>query len=69
MESFPPLPSGLGAGQRTLAAIVFTDVVGFSARMQVDEQAILALLERDFAAMKKLCLQHSGLVLKNTGVL
>lgn len=67
MESFPPLPSGLGAGQRTLAAIVFTDVVGFSARMQVDEQSVMALLERDFAAMKKLCLQHSGSVLKNTG--
>ena len=67
MESFPPLPSGLGPGQRALAAIVFTDVVGFSARMQVDEETVLALLERDFAAMKKLCLQHSGAVLKSTG--
>ena len=67
MESFPPLPTSLGPGQRTLAAIVFTDVVSFSARMQVSEEPVLALLERDFAVMKKLCLQHSGLVLKNTG--
>ena len=67
MESFPPLPSGLGPGQRALAAIVFTDVVGFSTRMQVDEEKVLVLLERDFAAMKKLCQQHSGAVLKNTG--
>jgi class 3 adenylate cyclase len=67
MESFPPLPNGLGPGQRALAAIVFTDVVGFSARMQVDEEAVLALLDRDFAVMRKLCLQHSGTVLKSTG--
>ena len=67
MESFPPIPSGLIPGQRALAAIVFTDIVGFSARMQVDEEAVLALLERDFLVMKKLCLQHSGSVLKSTG--
>lgn len=67
MESFPPLPIGLGPGQRALAAIMFTDVVGFSARMQVNEESVLALLERDFTAMKKLCQQHSGAVLKNTG--
>jgi len=67
MESFPPLPSGLGPGQRALAAIVFTDVVGFSARMQMEEETVLALLERDFAVMKKLCHQHSGSVLKSTG--
>ena len=65
MESFPPYP--IGPGQRALAAIVFTDVVSFSARMQVNEETTLALLQRDFTAMKKLCLQHSGSVLKSTG--
>jgi class 3 adenylate cyclase len=50
-----------------LAAIVFTDVVGFSARMEDDETATLALLERDFAMMRKLCEKHEGSVLKTTG--
>jgi class 3 adenylate cyclase len=50
-----------------LAAIVFTDVVGFSARMQEDETATLALLERDFAMMRTLCAKHEGSVLKTTG--
>lgn len=67
MESLPPLPTDPGHGQRTLAAIVFTDVVAFSARMQVDEELVLSLLERDFTVMRKLCQQHSGTVLKTTG--
>lgn len=65
MESFPPYP--IGPGQRTLAAIVFTDVVSFSARMQADEEKTLAMLERDFAAMRKICTRYSGSVLKTTG--
>ncbi|HET7535838.1 MAG TPA: adenylate/guanylate cyclase domain-containing protein [Candidatus Didemnitutus sp.] len=54
-------------GQRTLTAIVFTDVVGFSARMQDDEERTLRLLERDFADMRELSQQHQGSVLKTTG--
>jgi len=65
METTPPLP--VGPGQRMLAAIVFTDVVSFSARMQEDETATLALLERDFALMRTLCEKHEGSVLKTTG--
>lgn len=57
----------LKPGQRTLAAIVFTDVVGFSARMQADEVNTLRLLQRDFAAMRHLCDHHHGSVLKTTG--
>ena len=63
MDSIPPTPSG----QRSLAAIVFTDVVNFSARMQTDEEATLRLLRRDFAEMKEICTQHHGSVLKSTG--
>jgi class 3 adenylate cyclase len=59
--------SPLGRGQRSLAAIVFTDVVSFSARMQADEEATLALLKRDFDAMREICTQHQGSVLKTTG--
>lgn len=63
----PTPQSILKSGQRTLAAIVFTDAVGFSARMQVDEETTLRLLQRDFAAVRALCAQHQGAVLKTTG--
>ena len=63
--STPPIPPG--PGQRSLAAIVFTDVVSFSARMQADEEATLRLLKRDFDEMREICVQHHGSVLKTTG--
>jgi len=64
----PPDPKyRAGPGQRSLAAIVFTDIVGFSARMQTDEEATLRLLQRDFAAMGRICAEHQGSVLKTTG--
>jgi class 3 adenylate cyclase len=60
--STPPI-----SGQRTLAAIVFTDAVGFSAHMQKDEETTLLLLKQDFETMRELCTQHEGSVLKTTG--
>lgn len=66
MDSNPP-PGAPRQGQRTLAAIVFTDAVNFSARMQEDEERTLRLLERDFADMRELSQQHQGSVLKTTG--
>ena len=63
--STPPIPPG--PGQRSLAAIVFTDVVSFSARMQADEETTLRLLRRDFEEMRAICVQHHGSVLKTTG--
>ncbi len=59
--------AGAGPSQRTLAAIVFTDVVSFSARMHSDEVGTLKLLQRDFAEMRRLCAEHEGQVLKTTG--
>jgi class 3 adenylate cyclase len=59
--------SGRAPSQRTLAAIVFTDVVSFSARMHTDEVGTLKLLQRDFAEMRRLCAEHEGDVLKTTG--
>ena len=53
MDTTPPL--SVRQGQRALAAIIFTDVVGFSARMQADEETSLRLLERDFAVMREMC--------------
>jgi class 3 adenylate cyclase len=54
-------------GLRTLAAIVFTDVVSFSARMGRDEVKTLGLINRDFAEMRRLCESRGGAVLKTTG--
>jgi len=65
MESTPSTPPG--PGQRSLAAIVFTDVVSFSARMQADEETTLRLLRRDFDEMRVICTSHHGSVLKSTG--
>ncbi|CAN1210833.1 hypothetical protein TUMEXPCC7403_11585 [Tumidithrix helvetica PCC 7403] len=60
----PPLQS---RGQRTLAAISFSDIVGFSARMGQDEVHTLSLVERDFRQMTDLCQKFAGKVLKTTG--
>lgn len=54
-------------GQRTLATVVFTDCVGFSARMSVNEEHTLDLIRRDLKLMKKVCERFEGRVLKTTG--
>ncbi|MEO1146393.1 MAG: protein kinase [Cyanobacteria bacterium J06638_22] len=53
--------------QRTLAAIVLTDAVGFSARMSVDEERTLQLIQRDLHLIETLCREKEGKVLKSTG--
>ena len=63
----PPSPSTAAPEQRLLAAIVFTDVVSFSARVQSEESATLKLVERDFAVMRALGTKLSGKVIKSTG--
>lgn len=60
-------PQNPVAGQRALAAIVFTDVVGFSARMQTNEMRTLRLVQRDFEVIQDLATQNGGTVLKSTG--
>lgn len=54
-------------GQRTLATVVFTDCVGFSARMSSDEDRTLDLIQRDLEQMQQICSQYEGRVLKCTG--
>ncbi|MBE7382511.1 MAG: protein kinase [Leptolyngbya sp. SIO1E4] len=54
-------------GQQTLAAIVLTDAVGFSARMSVDEETTLSLIHRDLKLTEALCRQFEGRVIKSTG--
>ncbi len=63
----PVISQLLEPGRRTLAAIVFTDVASFSARMQEAEEATLALVRRDLSAISSLSTGFDGKVLKNTG--
>ena len=60
-------PTGNVHGHRTLAAILFTDVVGFSARVQEDEEHTLQLVQRDLDFMTATCAGAGGQVLKSTG--
>lgn len=54
-------------GQRTLAAIVFTDAVNFSGMAQANEEHALRLLQRDTAGIRAIAAGHEGQVLKSTG--
>jgi len=65
MEAAPPFP--VVTGQRQLAAIMFTDVVGYSAQMHDEELATLNRVERDLASMRRTVENRSGSVIKMTG--
>lgn len=65
METQPPFP--IVTGQRQLAVIMFTDAVGYSARMHEQEVATLNRLERDTGLMRRLIEAHAGIVIKSTG--
>lgn len=54
-------------GRRMLAAIMFTDIEGFSLRMELDEDGTLQRARQDFAQMKELVHRWDGKVIKNTG--
>lgn len=54
-------------GNRTLATVLFTDCVGFSARMSMNEEHTLDLIRRDLKMMTKICETFEGRVLKSTG--
>src|SRR4051812_25678998 len=60
-------PPKRALGERRLAAIMFTDVVSFSARTQANETLTLRLVKRDFDAIKQACTENDGQVLKTTG--
>jgi class 3 adenylate cyclase len=66
-EHVPASPEALASGGRMLAAIVFTDTVGFSAIMRKDEERAMRLIARDLETMKATCGSFGGQVLKSTG--
>ncbi|MEL6470507.1 MAG: adenylate/guanylate cyclase domain-containing protein [Cyanobacteria bacterium J06623_4] len=53
--------------QRTLAAIVVTDAVGFSKRMSQDEDKALSVINRDLQLIAELCEFFEGKILKTVG--
>jgi class 3 adenylate cyclase len=53
--------------QRLLAAIVFTDVAGFSRLAARNESRAYQALQRDMDQMKSLCRSHNGQVLNTMG--
>ena len=56
-----------GKGQRILAAIVFTDVVGFTALANEDEEKTLKLIKDDSNRFAGICEKREGVVFKTTG--
>ncbi len=65
MADTPTVPDPIS--RRALAAIVFTDIVGFSARMSTNETATLKACQRDLGIMHQICKDGKGQVLKSTG--
>ena len=53
--------------QRTLAAIVVTDAVGFSKHMSQDEDRALSIISRDLQLIGELCEFFDGKILKTVG--
>lgn len=67
-ESGPaPIASAESLGRSRLAAVIFTDVVGYSERMGRDEVATIAAVHADFTRMREACAQFGGEVLNTMG--
>ena len=65
MADSPTVPDPIS--RRALAAIVFTDIVGYSARMSANETATLKACQSDLGIMHQICKEGKGQVLKSTG--
>src|SRR5262245_6217659 len=55
------------SGERKLAAIMFTDIVGFSRQMGVDEPRMLRLLDVHNQLIQQAVTEHHGTVIKTIG--
>jgi adenylate cyclase len=59
--------SGTPAATRRLAAIMFTDIVGFSRQMGTDEARMLRLFEVHNQLIQRAVAAHHGSVIKTVG--
>jgi serine/threonine protein kinase/class 3 adenylate cyclase len=57
----------LSRNQRSLAAIVLTDAVDFSAHMSTNEEHTLSLIQHDLRLIETTCKTFEGRVIKSTG--
>ena len=55
------------SSERKLAAIMFTDIVGYTALMQQDEKQALKLIKDNLAIQKPFIDTHHGKLLKEMG--
>jgi len=53
--------------QRKLAAVMFTDIVGYTALMSKDERQALTLLKKNRELQKSIAEKHNGEFLKEMG--
>lgn len=60
----PPMAEG---GERKLAAIMFTDVKGFSRKMGEDEEGAMQLLRAHDTLMRTLVAKYNGKIIKSIG--
>ncbi|NOT55989.1 MAG: adenylate/guanylate cyclase domain-containing protein [Deltaproteobacteria bacterium] len=66
MNAAPPQSPAMN-GERKLAAIMFTDIVGFSRQMGVDETRTLRLLDSHNHVIHTAVAEHHGTVIKTVG--
>ncbi len=67
MDEQAQTPQKTGGEQRTLASIMFTDVVAFSKHSAVNEERTYRALNRDFDLIYKAVADHDGQVLNTMG--
>ena len=53
--------------ERKLAAIMFTDIAGYTEQMSKDEAVAISLLNKKESVLKPLILEHNGTYVKSTG--
>ena len=52
--------------ERKLAAIMFTDIAGYTAQMSKDEAVAISLLNKKESVLKPLIAKHNGTYVKST---